>query len=222
MGNQLAAPSKPGVEHAGELLNTVVKETMGEQWWRGCAAVGSAAHPRTHAPLDTRATPPTCTLHKRSGGGRLLKTLLCVHDNGGLVVVKVSGRREGAHTRAARASVPSHQARTRLAQPHRTTRPHPNRCFTSAGTPPRSRPTSSSWRQSGVLGGSWGGGRYRRRLALACAPPPPCTLLCSNAPPHPDAPPATPQPWSGVRCWGCRARTCGRCRRGGRRPTPRS
>jgi hypothetical protein len=30
MGNQLSPPAKVGVEHQGELLNVVVKETLGE------------------------------------------------------------------------------------------------------------------------------------------------------------------------------------------------
>jgi hypothetical protein len=40
MGNQLAAPSKPGAEHSGELQNMVVKETMG-----ACAAVRACTPP---------------------------------------------------------------------------------------------------------------------------------------------------------------------------------
>eukprot|EP00879_Flechtneria_rotunda_P006900 GHRR01007246.1.p1 GENE.GHRR01007246.1~~GHRR01007246.1.p1 ORF type:complete len:991 (+),score=385.20 GHRR01007246.1:2403-5375(+) len=60
MGNQLAPAAKPGVslETQGELLNVVVRETL--------------------------------------GGGRFLKSLLCLHDNGGLVVVKVFYKRKDA------------------------------------------------------------------------------------------------------------------------------
>jgi hypothetical protein len=81
MGNQLAPPSKPGVEHSAELLNAVFKETLGEQLpvFRLCVQGMQAA-------LDAELLLPPCSC---AGPGRLLKSLLCLHDNGGLVVVKV-------------------------------------------------------------------------------------------------------------------------------------
>jgi hypothetical protein len=88
MGNQLAPPSKTGVEHSAELLNVVFKETLGEvaaAWEQQ----GHAYTPCPHALLTCAHLHAWCCL---AGPGRLLKSLLCLHDNGGLVVVKVSSR----------------------------------------------------------------------------------------------------------------------------------
>lgn len=75
MGNQLAPPSKQGVEHSTELLNVVFKETLGED----------ARPVRMYIQQAGCLTCMCCC----AGPGRLLKSLLCLHDNGGLVVVKV-------------------------------------------------------------------------------------------------------------------------------------
>jgi hypothetical protein len=71
MGNQLAQPSKPPSEHLTELPNVVLKDSLGV-----CAEAASSMAIVSRFPLYP-------------GGGRFLKTLLCVHDEGGLVVVKV-------------------------------------------------------------------------------------------------------------------------------------
>lgn len=47
MGNQLASPSKPGVEHSAELVNVVFKETLGE----GCMAAALLHKEAQHADL---------------------------------------------------------------------------------------------------------------------------------------------------------------------------
>lgn len=75
MGNQLAQPQRFQPEHLQELPKVVYKHTLGRQ----CSP--DLAEPRTATSSADTKLP--------SGGGRVLKTVLCIHDQAGLVVVKV-------------------------------------------------------------------------------------------------------------------------------------
>lgn len=95
MGNQLSQPQKLQPEHLAEVPKVVLKENLGK-------LIGG--------PLDTLCTEITylyrvttfamyCKrlavikpnrLGDHAGGGRFFKTLQCLHDDGGLVVVKVT------------------------------------------------------------------------------------------------------------------------------------
>jgi hypothetical protein len=87
MGNVLAAPLKQ-TDFIGELPGVVLRDTLGAS--RVISSLDGACakqilctcmhteKPLAHMPL--------------AGGGRFLKTLLCVHDEGGQLVVKVGGQ----------------------------------------------------------------------------------------------------------------------------------
>lgn len=80
MGNQLAQPQKLQPEHLAELPKVVMKDSLGKYpWLRGCLVeiVYCFCFTLIH-------------FLKIPGNGRFLKTVSCVHDDGGLVVVKVS------------------------------------------------------------------------------------------------------------------------------------
>ncbi len=79
MGNQLAQPQKLQAEHLAEVPKVVLKDNLGAFSCLCCpwyvVSVG-----RAH----------TSCMCARPGGGRFLKTLHCIHDDGGArVVVKV-------------------------------------------------------------------------------------------------------------------------------------
>ena len=80
MGNQLAQPQKLQPEHLAEIPNVVLKENLGMQRSgkkNSCSGLSNISM-------------PCC-----AGGGRFLKSLLCVHDEGGQVVVKVGSPMQG-------------------------------------------------------------------------------------------------------------------------------
>lgn len=78
MGNQLAQPARLQPEVLADLQGVVYKETL------GACIVGGMSASCCRATHSCR-----CLQTNTPGGGRFLKTLLCVHDDGGLVVVKV-------------------------------------------------------------------------------------------------------------------------------------
>lgn len=82
MGNVLAQPlSKAQPAILGDLPVVTLKDTLGASFQLGCMPLQESCHiTGTVAQILTLVLP---------GGGRFLKTLLCVHDEGGLVVVKV-------------------------------------------------------------------------------------------------------------------------------------
>lgn len=94
MGNQLTAPSRlTAAEAVSDLQSVTYKDSLGE----GEVAVSAAAPPTLAAGSFVRACCllPACQCASpyleicRAGGGRFFKSALCVHDDGGLVVVKV-------------------------------------------------------------------------------------------------------------------------------------
>jgi hypothetical protein len=91
------------------------------------------------------------------------------------------------------------------------------RCSTSARTRPHWRPTSSSSRPSGVR--SWVCVRVRGH-AHGVRVHVRGSHIRSRGRPSSSCVGASAGAAAGRRCWGCPARTCGPCRRGGRRPTP--
>lgn len=88
MGNALTSPSRlADSEAVSDLQGVTYKDSLGEGggacrccWLRLCCS--NQPHPNM--------------LCMRAGGGRFFKSALCVHDDGGLVVVKVRRRRRGA------------------------------------------------------------------------------------------------------------------------------
>lgn len=97
MGNQLTAPVAPA-EALGDLRSVTFKDSLGAAGGRAGAveADGRRVSPPCSLPVQApnRGAPPSrCP----TGGGRLFKSAVCVHDDGGLVVVKVSrqGRQGG-------------------------------------------------------------------------------------------------------------------------------
>lgn len=82
MGNQLAQPARLQPEVLADLQGVVYKETLGMV----VRILLSRTRCRLHS-LQPQAS--NAHWHFALGGGRFLKTLLCVHDDGGLVVVKV-------------------------------------------------------------------------------------------------------------------------------------
>ncbi len=144
------------------------------------------------APAAPRAAgPDTQTSIPPAGGGRFLKTLLCVHDEGGSVVVKVrqshaSGRRSAPTTPIRLAPPPRSRQRARGAGGPRGSHPARAVCSgpvaaplspprrrstTSEGTRPRLSPTSSScWPSSEPPPAAPPGPRSRRRLGRRACP----------------------------------------------------
>ena len=84
MGNQLSQPQKLQPEHLAEVPKVVLKENLGAHRYN---------HPLTALLLE--GISPRMW-NASAGGGRFLKTLLCLHDDGGLVVVKVTLSQEVA------------------------------------------------------------------------------------------------------------------------------
>ena len=84
MGNQLGVPARPTPDMVAEVPGLVFKEALGE-----CVGeAGARQGQRQRGPPTDR--PPTHSLSlTHTGGGRVLKSALCVHDDAGLVVVKV-------------------------------------------------------------------------------------------------------------------------------------
>ena len=73
MGNQLSAPPRFQPEHLQELQKVVFKQSLG----------GPTSSERG-AELPGLHVTPACA----AGGGRFLRTVQCIHDEAGLVVIK--------------------------------------------------------------------------------------------------------------------------------------
>ena len=107
MGNHLATPARPApaIDLVAEVPNVVFKEALGASGWGWGGVVGwwawraGRGHARPDAPPHPRLSPP--------GGGRLLKSMLCIHDDAGLVVVKAGGMGGGAGRPGAGARPPA-------------------------------------------------------------------------------------------------------------------
>lgn len=95
MGNVLAQPSRVPADPLADLPNVVLKETLGmlqrclqDTLCAGRLVCSSDAF--EVLPHFSEPAWPTIwqNMYCFTGGGRFLKTLLCLHDEGGLVVVK--------------------------------------------------------------------------------------------------------------------------------------
>lgn len=109
MGNQLTQPGRPAaaIDLVSDVPHVVFKEALGvcmrdESCGEGGGAAvlcvsghGVQGGCRSCSHLTTPTWhPPTHTTHHAPGGGRLLKSMVCIHDEAGLVVVKVQKMRE--------------------------------------------------------------------------------------------------------------------------------
>lgn len=107
MGNQLAQPQRLHREQLAELPNVVYKELLGKphspaallpsfasKWASLCAAARTTNRLYDSCFGGCPALKTVFCANWATGGGRLLKTVLCVHDIGALVVKVYHSRGE--------------------------------------------------------------------------------------------------------------------------------
>lgn len=142
MGNVLAQPTKLQLDLLAEVPNVVYKDTL-SKWVVRPSCLAELRHSRLSLVLGAALTFALVFVFA-SDGGRFLKTLLCVHDEGGLVVVKVRNRQRHPESMASLRPFAFNVALNFLSFCFCF------RCTTSGPTPRRLTPTVSSSFPSGV------------------------------------------------------------------------